>query len=207
MPITSTGAAFLTTAVAAGGWVVAYILKGWREDRTRRLEIELDHASAQMREFYAPLVALTDQLNTTAGVTALVTQGKPPEEAHELSGLIYSRFFVPLHDEINTILKTKVHLLEGRMIPRSFEDYFAHYSTERAYWTLTELGKDVSRVTVPGYPSSFYYDVRKGYSDVIARYEDTLKELRERRCLFGFGGLWSSHARHTVSACESRDRP
>jgi hypothetical protein len=182
-------AAILTTTGAVVGWAAAYVLTGWREDRTKRLQIELDHASAQMKEFYAPLVALTAQLDTTASIKGSVAAGMTPEGEYELSELLYSTFFSPLHEEINGILKTKVHLLEGRTTPQSFNEYFEHFTTEKAYWTLKTAGKNVSNMRVPIYPAGFYQDVRKDYANVAARYEDTLQELRERRWLFGFGGL------------------
>ena len=182
-------AAVLTTAGAVVGWAMAYILTGWREDRTKRLQIELDHASTQMKEFYAPLVALTAQLDTTASIKDFVNTGMTLADEYELAELMYSSFFLPLHEEINEILKTKVHLLEGRATPQSFEDYFEHFTTEKAYWTLKKAGKNVSNMTVPNYPPSFYHDVRKDYASVAARYEDNLQELRERRWFFGFGGL------------------
>jgi hypothetical protein len=194
--VSDTGqAAILTTAGAVIGWAIAYILKGWREDRTTRLQIELDHASAQMKEFYAPLVALTDQLNTTAAIKETVTSGKTPEDQHALTELIYFSFFLPIHEEINAILKTKIHLLEGRTTPRSFDDYFEHFTTEKAYWNLRKAGKDVSNIQVPDYPSRFYHDVRKDHAKVVARYEDTLEELRERRWFFGFGRLLTSSSK------------
>jgi hypothetical protein len=181
--------ALLTAVGAVIGWAAAYILTGWREDRTKRLQIELDHASAQMKEFYAPLVALTAQLDMTASIKGSVVTGMTPKDEYELAELMYSSFFLPLHEEINGILKTKVHLLEGRTTPQSFDGYFEHFTTEKAYWFLKKAGKDVSNMSVRGYPPDFYHDVRKDYARVAARYEDTLQELRERRWLFGFGGL------------------
>ena len=191
----SLGGAIATAALAALGWCAAYVLTGWREDRTKRLQLELEHASQQIREFYAPLVALTDQLDSTVDVYEAVTEGKSEEERHTLSGLFYARFFLPIHEQINEILKTKVHLLEGPTTPKSFTFYFKHYATEKAYWNLTGDGKDVSNMRIPPYPSEFYYDVRKGYDAVLQRYEDTLQELRQRRWLFNFGELIASRSR------------
>lgn len=132
----SLGGAIATAAVAAVGWTLAYFLTGWREDRTKRLQLELEHASEQIREFYAPLAALTDQLDSTADVYDRVIEGKSEEERDALSGLFYARFFLPIHEQINEILKKKVHLLEGPTPPKSFTYYFQHYATEKAYWNL-----------------------------------------------------------------------
>ncbi|UPJ62704.1 hypothetical protein [Bradyrhizobium sp. 191] len=191
----SLGGAIATAAVAAVGWTLAYFLTGWREDRTKRLQLELEHASEQIREFYAPLAALTDQLDSTADVYDRVIEGKSEEERDALSGLFYARFFLPIHEQINEILKKKVHLLEGPTPPKSFTYYFQHYATEKAYWNLRGEGKDVSNVVIPPYPSEFYWDVRKDYHAVLQRYEDTLQELRQRRWLFNFLEVSTSRAR------------
>jgi hypothetical protein len=170
---------------AAVGWFAGYVLTGWREDRTKRLQLEIERASTQIKEFYAPLMALTDQLDTTVdAVLVRAAKGKEGADYHKLAGLVYDRFFLPIHEEINAILKSKVHLHEGAIPPPSFRDYFAHYAAEKAYWKLSELGEDVSRMEIPGYPETFYRDVRSGYADVVNRYERALEELRPRKWLF-----------------------
>jgi hypothetical protein len=183
---TSLSTAISTAAIAAlvggVGWIAAYVLNGFRDDRTKRLQLTIEHTSAQIREFYAPLVALTDQLATTGSVRAAV-KGKNPDEEHALSGLIYKEFFLPIHEQINTILKTKIHLvevMEGVLTPDSFDAYFRHYATEKAYWSLVEQGKDLSRMDVPDYPEKFYHDVRRGFGVVMRRNESCLQELRHR---------------------------
>jgi hypothetical protein len=115
----TTGGTIIAAACAAIGWVVVYFLSSWRDDRTKRLQLEIEHASAQIKHFYAPLVALTDQLDTTVDVLETVTDGKVGGEYHKLAELMYDRFFLPIHEEINAILKTKVHLLEGATAPPS----------------------------------------------------------------------------------------
>jgi hypothetical protein len=57
-------------------------------------------------------------------------------------------------------------------------------AAEKAYWKLSEQGEDVSRMEIPGYPATFYHDVRLGYADVVDRYERSLQELGPRRWLF-----------------------
>jgi|SRR5450755_2416139 len=185
------GSALTTAAIAAAvggaGWICAYFLTGWRDDRTKRLQLELERTSVQIKEFYAPLKALTDQLDTTVNVLEAVVKGKEGDDHHRLVGLVYVRFFLPIHEEINSILKTKAHLLEGAEPPPSFKLYFEHYATEKAYWNLKNDKEDVSNIRMPPFPPDFYTDVREGYSIVIKRYEDALEELRRRRLLFN---LW-----------------
>lgn len=203
----SLAGAITTAAIAALGWCAIYILTGWREDRTKRLQLELEHASSQAKEFYAPLVALTDQLNSLAVVFDEVSEGKSGEERHKLEGLFFARFFLPIHEQINEILKTKVHLLEGAAVPVSFTQYFEHYATQKAYWNLQGDGLEVSNIKVPDYPPAFYWDVRQGYEAVLQRYENTLEELRQRRWLFDFDERISSFSRSLTHKLQARRAP
>ncbi len=173
--------AIIVALIGGIGWIAAYVLNGERDDRTKRLQLTIDHTSTQIREFYAPLIALTDQLNTMAGVKDTMVQGKDDKQTYDLSAAMHERFFLPIHEEINIILKTKVHLLEELSTPPSFIEYFRHYASEKAYWQLALAGKDVGNVQVPPYPSAFYWDVRRGYESVIARYDSSLGELRKPR--------------------------
>jgi hypothetical protein len=173
-----TGAA-VAALVGGIGWIIAYVLNSQREDRTKRLQLTIEHTSNQLRDFYAPLVALTEQLDTLAQIKEEIIKEKSPEVIYDLTGTFYENFFLPIHTEINSILKIKVHLLEGASTPHSFVSYFEHYAGERAYWQLARMGKDVSRMHVSAYPSEFYYDVRRGYQTVLDRYEASLAELRQ----------------------------
>jgi hypothetical protein len=42
------------------------ILTRWREDRTKRIQLSIDHAEKQLSEFYSPLLALVEQLDRIA---------------------------------------------------------------------------------------------------------------------------------------------
>lgn len=186
------GSAIVAAVIAAFfggiGWILGYVLNSQREDRTRRLQLTIEHTSAQIRDFYAPLLALTDQLNTFAAVKDEAVRGKDQDTGRDLTVAFYDRFFLPIHEEINAILKTKVHLIEGASTPESFLLYFEHYASEKAYWQLTQAGKDVALMRVSGYPSEFYHDVRRSYGAVMDRYERCLEELRhpETGWLSGF---------------------
>lgn len=173
--------ATITGFIGGVGWIAAYVLNSQREDRTRRLQLTIEQASTQIREFYAPLVALTDQLNTLAAIKAEIVRDKSPDIDYDLTATFYDQFFLPIHEEINSTLKTKVHLLEGASTPSSFRLYFQHYASEKAYWRLVKAGKDVANMHVPNYPSTFYFDVRRGYQAVMDRYEASLQEMRHPR--------------------------
>jgi hypothetical protein len=194
-----------TAFIAAVGWTLAYFLTGLREERTKRLQLTIEHTASQIKEFYAPLMILTDQLDITVRAKNTVVQGKSIKEEHVLSGDFYKKFFLPIHEEINAILKSKAHLMEGPITPESFLLYFEHYITERAYWTMLESGHDVSNMRVPSFPSNFYYDVKDGREAVIARYDQSLRELRHLPWLeriLGLGGISSRNQMNKGGAQE-----
>jgi hypothetical protein len=176
--------AIWTAAIAAivggFGWIAAYILNSRRDDRTKRIELTIEQTSTQLREFYAPLVALTEQLGANVVVKETTVVGKKIDEEREISESFYHDYFLPIHEEINQILKSKVHLIEGYSIPDSFNLYFKHFSTEKVYWDLIEKKKNVSNIKVPPYPDAFYYDVRRGHNAVFQRYEASVRELQHR---------------------------
>jgi hypothetical protein len=51
---------------------------------------------------------------------------------------------------------------------------------------------------IPGYPASFYYDVRSGYAEVVTRYEKALQELRPRKWLFDADDLLTKKVRDAL---------
>ena len=87
--------AAITGLVGGVGWIAAYVLNSQREDRTKRLQLTIEHTSTQMREFYGPLVALTDQLNTMASVKTEAVRGKSQDVNYDLTGTFYDKFSYP----------------------------------------------------------------------------------------------------------------
>ena len=186
--------AVITAGVAAVGWIGAYFLNGLREDRTKRLQLVIEHATTQLKEFYAPLLALTDQLNSLANVLDLVRESNENDNTADVTKDFYVKFFLPIHEQINEILKTKIHLMEGAKIPPSFIQYFEHYAAQKAYYSLVSDGIKVSGMNIPPYPSDFYWDVRKDFGTVSTRYENCLKEL-QHSWLSPISRLWGEPKR------------
>src|ERR1700737_2533239 len=96
--------------VTASGWLVNNFLTKQREDRTKRLQIGMESAKRQITEFYAPLQSLLTRLAAVAGTWAEIV--KKDEKTWESGDKIaYTQYFTPIHDEIISILKTKLYLL------------------------------------------------------------------------------------------------
>jgi hypothetical protein len=137
----------------------------------------MEHSEKQIGEFYAPLLGLLDQLDTTYNVKERMVK-QEPDNAEIISKIAYKEYFLPLHKEIGEILKHKIHLLEGNYIPNSVRGYFDHFTSENIYWRLTEEEKIRSSVEVRDFPDKFYDDIKANLSSVIERYESAVQELR-----------------------------
>jgi hypothetical protein len=171
--VTTIIAALVAAFVAIVGWFVGHLLVSLREDRTRRLELTIDHAERQIGQFYAPLLGLLEQLDTVFRVKeAMVRQ--EPQHQKIVERITYTEYFLPLHQEIRGILKLKIHLFEGVQIPDSFIRYIHHFTSESIYWRLTEEEKIETSVTVSEFPSRFYDDLKKDLDFVLARYERSM---------------------------------
>jgi hypothetical protein len=170
-------AAFIAAVVAVSGWFVGSYLIGRRDDRTKRLQLTMEHSEKQIGEFYAPLLGLLEQLDATYVVKERMIK-KEPDNAEIISKIAYKEYFLPLHREIGEILKHKIHLLEGNFIPESVREYFDHFTSENIYWRLTEEEKIKSSVEVKDFPNQFYDDIKANLSNVIERYENAVQELR-----------------------------
>jgi hypothetical protein len=169
--------AIIAGVVTAIGWIVTHFSLKWREDATRRLQLIRDHAAEQIKEFYAPLSALTEQLDAAATICEGVKVLKP-EHATKIAELIYADSFEPTHEEIMNILKTKLHLAEPDHInKKSFIDYLHHYRAGHIKAMLDRNGLSAD-VKDPGFPSDFPDDIRKGLNAAYARYDASIKELQ-----------------------------
>jgi hypothetical protein len=108
--------ALLAALMAVTGWFIGSQLTTRREDRTKRLELTIAQCEKQIGEFYAPLVGLLEQLDTIVNVKDNIL-GQKAEGVEGLDEITYADYFLPIHKEIISILKTKIHLLEGGVIP------------------------------------------------------------------------------------------
>lgn len=52
----------ITVTITAFGWYVTYFYAKRKEDRTRRLEIQLKYKGQQIEQLYGPLFSLIEQI-------------------------------------------------------------------------------------------------------------------------------------------------
>jgi hypothetical protein len=181
--------ALIGVTVTAIGWLVVYYLDRSREDRRRQLEKRLEYATRQIEEFYGPLFNLAHQIFLANHVqekilSASNESGKrklTEDQAHSVQSFFQQQHFCALHDEINSILKHKLHLVRGTQMPRSFYDYLLHALQERDQRELWEQMKiDTSFVPGFGWPTKFYNDLKEGLSAAMVDYEHALAGLQRK---------------------------
>ena len=175
-------AASIAAVVAILGWFIGSYLIARREDRTKRLQLTMEHSEKQIGEFYAPLLGLLEQLDATFRVKERMIR-QEPDNAETISRITYRDYFLLWHKEIGEILKHKIHLLKGNIIPESVTAYFDHFTFENIYWRLTEEEKIKTSVKVADFPSEFYDDIKANLTSVIERYESAVQELRHGAAL------------------------
>jgi hypothetical protein len=173
---------------AVFGVIVAIVtqnLTRQREDRTKRIQLTINHAEKQLSEFYSPLLALAvllDQTATASGVldTAPMLNKAQAKDRPAINKIMWEDIYRPVHNEILNILKTKIHLIEGFDIGKAqgFKEYLHHYASQQIYWELLEKGHGLDFKTYD-YQELFNDDVQKGLSAVSKRYENSLAELRK----------------------------
>lgn len=175
----------LSAAVVIGGWFAAHLLTNRRQDRTRRLETILKHRERQIEELYGPLQALIEQVFTVWSVRERILRAADAgedrlsrEEKDELQDFVWIKYFLPLHEEIRTVLRTKQHLLEQGEMPKSFEAYLEHATQEQFQKLLwSERGIPTEFLKGSPWPQSFYEDVVTALEKVRLKQQGALHQV------------------------------
>jgi hypothetical protein len=165
--------AAIGATVTVCGWFVTYAYARRTDDRRRRLEAYLQYRSQQIEQLYGPLLSLIEQIFNVWQVRGNILRNTETSADREqaIKQLIWKRYFQPLHTEIAGLLRTKLYLLEGSDLPKSFADYLEHARQEECQHLLwDELQIDTSHVPTRPWPDDFHPDVK-----------DTLKKLMDER--------------------------
>jgi hypothetical protein len=183
--IGSVEAALITALIAASalasGWFVVHRLATRREDRSKRLQLTIDHSEKQIGEFYAPLIYRLAQLDTLEKFKAKI----PESQRNAVSEIMYKEYFHPIHEGILSILTTKIHLLEGATIPDNLLTdnllkYYQHFTSENLAWRVFSKENIQIWGAVTGFPEEFSAELKKHQQVVYQRYEDALQQLRHK---------------------------
>lgn len=175
----------LSAALVIGGWFAAHLLANRRQDRTRRLETVLEHRERQIEELYGPLQALIEQVFTVWSVRERILRAADEaedrlsrEHRDAIQDFVWTQYFLPLHEEIRTVLRTKQHLLERGEMPKSFEAYLEHATQEQFQKLLwSERGIPTDFLEGSPWPTSFYDDVVDALEEVRLKQQGALRQV------------------------------
>jgi hypothetical protein len=179
--------AVLAAVVTAAGWFVTYFLAKRQEDARRRLEQSVRHVERQIEEFYGPLFNLVHQVvianHVQHKILAGTAKGKvDAEQAEAVRRFFRERYFFPVHAEINQILKTRLHLVEGAEMPEVFYRYVKHAVQEQAQSSLWQEHRiDTSFVPGEPYPNDLYQAAKGGLDRLMQEYERLTRALAAGR--------------------------
>lgn len=140
-------AAVIAAAISAIGWLVNYSFTS-REERNRRrfetreeqlrrsFEAQLSHVNKQLEQLYGPLFFLIHESDVSwSSLLEHFGRNHPFEAGRQMSeaDMATWRFWVendlmPRNAEIQSLLSTKSHLIEGPEMPQSYIDFIEHHN-------------------------------------------------------------------------------
>ncbi|ARV59106.1 hypothetical protein BZZ01_11075 [Nostocales cyanobacterium HT-58-2] len=165
-------AAIIGAVVAAIGWVVANNFARSRDIESRQSQAHLRYLERQIEELYGPLEGLLSYASTIYELEQTRKQYRPAEQANRDSDVIryfIEQHYIPINQQIVTLLRTKAHLMVNSQTPESFKRFLAYAAKLECthnLWRHTELHS----FFIPGYeyPANFDEEVKA-----------TLHKLRE----------------------------
>jgi hypothetical protein len=179
--------ALIAAVVTVTGWFATYAYTKRLEDDTRRLEAKLTHLERQIDELYGPLDSLIKQIFTIWTVRENLlgpATGLSDDKREAARQLIWRSFFRPVHEQIQELMRTKLHLVEGGL-PTSFEAYLEHSVQEAAQHALyDQLQVSTSGAQPKLWPDDFSEDVEATLGRLRRNYDEALHHLDNRSVVF-----------------------
>jgi hypothetical protein len=169
--------ASLTALVTIAGWFVTSFLTKRREEATQRIEREVKYLERQISEFYGPFFNLINQVVIVNHVQfgllqSAASAGKiSPHDSARIIDYFQTRYFFPLHEQVNQILKDKLYLVDGSSLPEVVYTYLRSVSQERVQAELwKEFEIDTSYLRGIPYPNELYGTIKAGLDAAMIRY-------------------------------------
>ena len=175
-------AALIAAAVAVIGWYATYAYAKRKEDRTRRIELQIKYRQRQIEELYGPLSSLIKQIGNVWQVRGdILQQPFSAEQQHKIREFIWKNYFRPLHQEIASLMRTKLYLLEGGQIPASFADYLQHATQEDCQHRLRDDLYLETYAPSKKFPRRFPEEVDETLSRLLSEHQAGIDRLRHWR--------------------------
>ncbi|QNI32004.1 hypothetical protein H7849_23820 [Alloacidobacterium dinghuense] len=169
--------ASLTALVTIVGWFVTSFLTKRREEATQKIEREVKYLERQISEFYGPFFNLINQVVIMNHVQFSLLEGAgsagrvSPHDRTKIIDYFQTRYFFPLHEQVNQILKDKLYLVDGSSLPEVVYTYLRSVSQERVQAELwKEFEIDTSYLRGIPYPNELYSTIKAGLDAAMIRY-------------------------------------
>lgn len=172
--ITAGTAALVTIA----GWNVSHYLAKKREDRTRRIEMNVNRLERQLEEFYGPLLSLIEQIFNVWRVRKKIFESVNEDEKRKIDEFVWKEYFLPLHIEIRELLKVRFYLVDDENVVLSIKEYLEH-STQELFQNKigNELHIDTSRLQGKRWPGTFHANVVTAILEIKRKRDTLIKDL------------------------------
>ena len=206
--------ALISAATTSLGWFVLHDLTHKREtkarksiaqmaDRTRRLELRLKYHEQQIREFYAPLYSNIQLIWNIRAIRERLIE-KLPENDDRVRRVLEIKYYLPLHTEIREIIKTKIFLIDGVEMLKSFSLYLEHSVMQDVKIRLSEEdGINTSSVQGFPWPDEFPKDVQAGLDKAMRSYDEIIQELARSAAVASSGEPATTYQPRRVSPGEA----
>jgi hypothetical protein len=179
----------IATAFAAIGWVVNYILTGYRDRENQRSTASLKFIERQLEELYGPLVFLAwegrrtfEDLKETLGRSE--AEGIFPlrsDQERDLWLFWFDKDLLPRHTKVQELLMAKTHLIEGAKMPDSYLQFLDYHNALKIdYLRWKEQGTVYpSKPRVP-FPYEFERDTISTFESLKKQHVKYLKKLTKK---------------------------
>ncbi len=192
--------AMIAAATTSLGWIVVHLFTRKREiearefiakreengreiaraqaDRTRRIEIQIKYYERQVQEFYGPLYSNIQFIRNVSFIRRRFEGKISEDDMKKMQHVLRVKYYLPLHIILRDILGTKLYLMKGVEIPKSFTDYLEHSVMQEVQLRLSEEdGIDTSSVPGVEWPPEFLNDVKAGLDQAMRSYDEIIQEL------------------------------
>jgi hypothetical protein len=143
------------------------------EARERALVQQLAFIDRQISELYGPLFSLIDQLDVVYTIEHGIVDSNHLNSEHKatVSNYLQKNYYSVVHNQIDSILQTKLYLIEGAAIPDAYREYVAHATQsdiQKSLWS--DFGIATTHFEGARYPG-----------DINAIIEDSLVAALDRK--------------------------
>ena len=174
--------------VSSLGWFVVHALSLRREVVARRDNAAREHVERQIEQLYGPLLGLIQHSRMAFAVaqkTLPINDGgqidfsKFSDRHGEVWRYFVEDYFVPVNGKIRELIRSKMHLLEAGVLPKSFGEFLVHeVQLEALHRLWKEHGVDSSGIiSGPGWPADFERETQAVLDELRVRHQHFLRHL------------------------------